>query len=349
MDRYMVNGVYRETMLSPRELNIAGLPSAAQTWVNQHITYTHGYGVAMSAVNQVTTDGSPDFLVQDIPPASAPGLQITQPRIYYGERGTDYSLVKTKDQEFDYPGPNSRTCTRPTTAAAASPSRRFINRLAFCVRFGTIKFFTTSAIDSQSRIIIRNNIDARITAAAPVPHSWTRPLHGHRRRAPLLDRRTAYTTTKPVPVLDAAGRPQLHPQLGEGGRRRLQRHDRSSTSSTPATRCCEPTPGIFPGMFTPARARCPPTLLAHVRYPEDYFNTQAEVCATYHVSNPDVLYNKGDQWQIPTNVSLSGAGPMDAYYVMMRLPGTAKGGVPPHAALRAQRPPEHDLLAGSPL
>ena len=106
VDRYTVSGVYRETMLSPRELNIDGLPTQAQTWVNQHITYTHGFGVAMSAVNQVTNDGSPDFLVQDIPPQSVAGLEITQPRIYYGERGTGYSLVKTKDKEFDYPGPN---------------------------------------------------------------------------------------------------------------------------------------------------------------------------------------------------------------------------------------------------
>ncbi len=108
VDRYTVGGVYRQTMLSPRELNIDGLPSQAQTWVNQHITYTHGFGVAMSAVNQVTSDGSPDFLVQDIPPQSVPGLEIKQPRIYYGERGTGYSLVKTKDREFDYPGRRRR-------------------------------------------------------------------------------------------------------------------------------------------------------------------------------------------------------------------------------------------------
>jgi uncharacterized membrane protein (UPF0182 family) len=104
VDRYTVNGVYRQTMLSPRELNIDGLPPQARTWVNEHITYTHGFGVAMSAVNQVTSDGSPDFLVEDVPPVSAPGLEIEQPRIYYGERGTGYSLVNTTESEFDYPG-----------------------------------------------------------------------------------------------------------------------------------------------------------------------------------------------------------------------------------------------------
>ena len=161
-----MDGVYRQTMLSPRELNIAGLPTQAQTWVNQHITYTHGFGVAMSAVNQVTADGSPDFLVSDIPPRSAPGLEISQPRIYYGERGTDYSLVKTKALEFDYPGPNGDVYTR-YKGSGGIPISSFLNRAAFSLHFGTIKFFTASAIDSQSRVIIRNNIRDRIHAAAP--------------------------------------------------------------------------------------------------------------------------------------------------------------------------------------
>ena len=123
VDRYTVDGVYRQTMLSARELNIAGLPAQAQTWVNQHITYTHGFGVAMSAVNQVTTDGSPDFLVRTSRRGRRPASRSTQPRIYYGELGTDYTLVKTKEREFDYPGPTA-TSTATTTAAAASPSRR---------------------------------------------------------------------------------------------------------------------------------------------------------------------------------------------------------------------------------
>src|SRR5665647_1291537 len=166
VDRYTVGGVYRETMLSPRELNIDGLPAQAQTWVNQHITYTHGFGAAMSAVNQVTSDGSPDFLVQDIPPQSVKGLEITQPRIYYGERGTGYSLVKTKDKEFDYPGPNGDVYAayQGSGGIAISP---LLNRLAFSAQFGTIKFFTTSSIDGNSRVIIRNEIRTRISAAAP--------------------------------------------------------------------------------------------------------------------------------------------------------------------------------------
>jgi uncharacterized membrane protein (UPF0182 family) len=166
VDRYTVGGVYRQTMLSPRELNIQGLPGQAQTWVNQHITYTHGFGVAMSAVNQVTNDGSPDFLVQDIPPQSVSGLELTQPRIYYGERGTGYSLVDTRDKEFDYPGPNGDVYAS-YQGSGGIPISPFLNRLAFSVHLGTIKFFTTSSIDGDSRIIIRNDIRTRIGDAAP--------------------------------------------------------------------------------------------------------------------------------------------------------------------------------------
>ena len=165
VDRYTVNGVYRQTMLSPRELNMDELP---QQWVNQHITYTHGFGVAMSAVNQVTADGSPDFLVQDIPPvSSAPSLEIEQPRIYFGELGTEYSLVNTSQAEFDYPGATGDVYTKGYSGSGGVPISPVLNRLAFSVKFGTIKFFTTSAIESDSRIIFRNDIRERIQAAAP--------------------------------------------------------------------------------------------------------------------------------------------------------------------------------------
>ena len=320
VDRYMVNGVYRQTMLSPRELNIKGLPSQAQTWVNQHVTYTHGYGVAVSAVNQVTADGSPDFLVQNIPPVSAPGLEITQPRIYYGELGTDYALVKTKDQEFDYPGPNGDVY-RSYDGSGGIPISSFVNRLAFCVRYGTIKFFTSSAIDSQSRIIIRNNIDDRIKAAAPFLKTDGDPymVIADGRLFWIVD---CYTTTGLYPYSTPQG--DLN-YMRNSVKAVIDAYNGTIDFYTfdPSDPLLRTYAKIFPGMFKPA-AQMPAALRVHVRYPEDYFNTQAAVWATYHVSDPGVLYNKGDQWQIPTNVALSGAGPMDAYYVIMRLPGAGK-------------------------
>ena len=320
VDRYTVNGVYRQTMLSPRELNIDGLPSQAQTWVNQHITYTHGFGVAMSAVNQVTADGSPDFLVQDVPPQSVKGLEITQPRIYYGERGTGYSLVKTKDKEFDYPGADGDVYW-DYDGSGGIPISPLLNRLAFSAQFGTIKFFTTSSLESQSRIIIRNDIRTRISAAAPflVLDSDPYMVIADGRLWWIQD---AYTTTSRYPYSTPQGdlnylrnSVKIVVDAYNGTMKFFVFDEQDPLLKTYRA--------AYPSLFT-ARSEMPQALLDHLRYPEDLFNVQAEVYSTYHVDDADVLYNKGDQWAIPENVALSGAGRMEAYYVIMRLPGAAK-------------------------
>ncbi|HEY5387521.1 MAG TPA: UPF0182 family protein, partial [Thermoleophilia bacterium] len=204
VDRYSVNGVYTQTMLAPRELRVAGLPPQAQTWVNQHITYAHGYGVAVSAVNQVSSGGSPDFLVQNVPTvSSAPTLTITQPQIYYGLLGTNYALVRTKYPTFDYPGPNGDVYS-PYTGTGGVPIGPFLNRLAFATRFGDIRFFTSSAITSQSRVIILNNIKARLAAAAPFLTFDSNPymvVAGGR----LYWITDAYTTTNQIPYSEPNG------------------------------------------------------------------------------------------------------------------------------------------------
>ena len=320
VDRYTVNGVYRETMLSARELNMDGLPTQAQTWVNQHITYTHGFGVAMSAVNQVTNDGSPDFLVQDVPPQSVPGLEITQPRIYYGERGTGYSLVITKDKEFDYPGPNGDVYAN-YTGSGGIPISPFLNRLAFSAKYGTIKFFTTSSITDKSRIIIRNAIQERISAAAPfltLDHDPYMVIADGR----LWWVQDAYTTTSRYPYST--------PQSGVNYLRNSVKIVVDAYNGTMKYFVFDPEDPLlktylaaYPSLFTP-KDQMPQALLDHIRYPEDLFNVQAEVYSTYHVDGADVLYNKGDQWGIPDNVSLSGPGRMEAYYVIMKLPGSPK-------------------------
>ncbi len=321
VDRYPVNGVYTQTMLAPRELRVSGLPPQAQTWVNQHITYTHGYGVALSAVNQVASGGSPDFLVQNVPPvSSAPSLQITQPRIYYGLLGTNYVLVKTKDPAFDYPGPSGDVYSG-YTGTGGIPVSSFLNRLAFTARFADIKFFTSSAITGASRVIIYNNIRARLAAAAPFLRFDSNPymvIAGGR----LYWIADAYTTTGLIPYSQPNGglnyiRNSVKVVI-DAYNGTMRFYDFAPTD--PLIRTYE---RIFPGMFRPA-STMPSTLLQHVRYPEDYFRTQAEMFSTYHVTDPGVLYNKGNQWQIPVNLSITGAAPQSAYYTIMRLPGQTR-------------------------
>ncbi len=321
VDRYLANGVYRQTMLAPRELNVTGLPPQAQTWVNQHITYTHGFGVAVSAVNQVASGGAPDFLVENIPvTAAASSLMVTQPRIYYGLNGINYVLVKTKDAEFDYPGPGGDVYTS-YSGGGGIPAGSLLNRLALAVRFGTIKFLTTTAITSQSRAILYDNIMSRVEKAAPFLTFDANPymvIAGGR----LYWIADAYTTTDRYPYSQPLkGVNYMRNSVkvvieAYNGTMRFYVFDQAD----PMIRTYE---RMFPGMFLP-RSAMPSALQAHVRYPMDYFTTQAEVFATYHVTDPTLLYNKGNQWQIPTGVSVSGAGQMNPYYMIMRLPGQTR-------------------------
>ena len=323
VDRYDVNGVYRQTMLAPRELNFAKL---SQTWVNQHLAYTHGFGVVVSAVNQVTSDGSPDFLVQDVPPtSSAPDLTITQPRIYYGLLGTNYTLVDTKTPEFDYPGQpqgKSGAGTYHYTGTGGIPINSFFNRLAFSVRFGTIRFFTSNSIVAGSRLILRNNIIARLHAAAPFLSLDQNPymvIAGGK----LYWIADAYTTTDRYPYSQPDGSINY---IRNSVKVVIDAFNGSMKFyvADPADPIIRTYEKIFPGMFTPF-TDMPQVLLAHVRYPQDLFNIQAETFTIYHVTDPGTLYQGSNQWAIPTGTSLSApTGQMEPYYVIMRLPGETR-------------------------
>ena len=318
VDRYLVNGVYTQTMLAPRELRVAGLPSQAQTWVNQHITYAHGYGVAVSAVNQVASGGSPDFLVQNVPGvSSAPSLAITRPQIYYGLQGTNYVLVKTKYPTFDYPGPKGDVYS-PYTGSGGIPIDPFLSRLAFAVRYRDIRFFTSSAITSQSRVIILNDIRARLAAAAPFLTFDANPymVIAAGRLYWIAD---AYTTTDRIPYSEPNGGLNY---IRNSVKVVMDAYNGSLRSYVFAPRdpLIRTYERMFPGVFLPA-SQMPATLHRHVRYAEDFFRTQAQMFATYHVTDPALLYNKGNQWEIPGNLSISGSAPASAYYMITRLPG----------------------------
>ncbi len=324
VDRYQVGGDYRQTMLSPRELNVSGLPDQAQTWVNQHVTYTHGYGVAVSAVNQVASSGSPDFLVQDVPVVSdAPTLAVTQPRTYFGLNGTDYLLVRTKFPEFDYPGP-SGDVYHSYDGSGGIPIDPFFSRLAFCVRFGTIKFFTTTAITSESRVIIYNAIRTRLAKAAPFL-TFDRAPYMVIANGRLYWIADAYTTTSSYPYSQPLAGINSMNYIRNAVKVVVDAYNGSMALYVfdPADPIIRTYEKVFPGVLKPMAAM-DATLRAHVRYPQDFFTAQTELFATYHVTDPSLLYNKGNQWQVPTGVSITGAGQMNPYYMIMRLPGQTR-------------------------
>ena len=163
-DRYWVNGVYRQVSLSPRELAASSLPS--RTWINEHLTYTHGYGLCLGPVNEFSNEGLPEFFIQDIPPVSTTNLRITRPEIYYGELANDYCFVKTAQQEFDYP--KGRDDVYSTYQGPGGiPVGGFTRRLLFALKFGEKNILFSGGINPESRLMIYRRVLDRVRRLTP--------------------------------------------------------------------------------------------------------------------------------------------------------------------------------------
>ena len=332
---------------SPRgSCDVSGLPSQAQTWVNQHITYTHGYGVAVSAVNQIASGGAPDFLVQDVPMiSSAPTLTITQPRIYYGLLGTNYVLVDTKDKEFDYPGPSGDVYTS-YTGTGGIPIGSFLNRLAFMARFTDIRFFTSSAITSGSKVILYDNIMARLKAAAPFLTFDSDPymVIANGKLYWIAD---AYTTTNLLPYSQPSDGINY---IRNSVKVVIDAYNGSMTfyvfdPKDPLIRTYEK---IFPGMFKP-ESDMPASLRAHVRYPQDYFRVQAAALRHLSRDRPRCALQQRQPVGDPQQRVDLGIIPGECLLHDHASPGPDQRGVRADHPVHAQRPPQHDRLAGGAL
>ena len=166
-DRYMIDGTYRQVMLSARELSHEQLPS--RIWINEHLIFTHGYGVVFGPVNQVTREGLPEFFIKDIPPVSSGPIKITRPEIYYGELANDYVFVKTQAKELDYPSGNQNIYTN-YEGQGGVPLNSFWRKLLFSARFATLRISLSNDIISESRILYHREIQERVKKIAPLPY-----------------------------------------------------------------------------------------------------------------------------------------------------------------------------------
>jgi uncharacterized membrane protein (UPF0182 family) len=320
-DRYLVNGEYRQLMLSPRELSYAHLQS--RIWINEHLTFTHGYGVVVGPVNRVTAEGLPEFLVQDIPPRSTDGFpKVTRPEIYYGETSNEYVLVRTRSQELDYPAGDQNVYARYTGQGGVVISS-WLRKLAFAARFGEIKILLSNDLAPDSRIMMYRTIGDRIRQIAPFFHYDRDPymvVTGEGRLVWMLD---GYTTSDRYPYSDPV--------------RGLGNYIRNSVKVTLDAYdgrvifyLADPTDPIvrayaagFPGLLQPLSAM-PEDLRNHIRYPEDFFAIQARKYATYHMLEPQVFYNKEDLWAVPRRTIEGRDREMEPYFTIMRLPEQAK-------------------------
>jgi len=320
VDRYTVNGEYRQIMLSARELAYRFLPSRG--FINEHLTYTHGYGLVASPVNRISPEGLPEFFLKDIPPVGAGLPRITQPAIYYGESGNDYVFVRTRSQELDYPSGDQNVYTR-YVGRGGIPVNSLLAKLAFAVRFGEIKVLLSDDLTAESRVMIYRDIAPRVRQAAPFLRYDRDPYLVVADDGRLMWMLDAYTTTDRYPYAE--------PVRGIGNYIRnavkvtVDAYDGRITfyvadDEDPIIRTFAKA---FPGMFRPL-AEMPKDLQAHIRYPEDLFTVQAKMYATYHMEDPQVFYNKEDLWVVPRLPQDGRDKDMDPYFTVMRLPGEPK-------------------------
>ena len=319
-DRYVINGEYRQIMLSPRELSYNNLPS--RIWINEHLTYTHGYGVAMGPVNMVTKEGLPVFFIKDIPPRSMTNIAVIRPEIYYGEIGNEYVFVKTKALEFDYPlGDQNKYTTYE--GKGGIPVNSFIRKLVFATYFGTAKILLSPAITRESRVMYHRNIMNRVQKVAPFLAYDRDPYMIITKDGRLYWIVDGYTITSMIPY--------SQPVRGMGNYIRnsvkiaidAYNGTMSFYISDPSDPLIRTYSKIFPGLFHPFHSM-PDDIRVHMRYPQDMFNIQAQMYAIYHMEDPQIFYNKEDLWNIPRKTQGFKNERMEPYYTIMKLPGESK-------------------------
>jgi uncharacterized protein len=319
VDRYTIDGNYRQVMLSAREFDHGSLQPQARTWVNEHLTFTHGYGVVVSPVNEVTGEGLPALLVQDIPPRTDTDLEITRPEIYYGEMGNEYVLVRTEALEFDYPQGEENVFTTYEGEGGVRISS-LPRRVAFALRFGSTRLLVSELLTRDSRIMYHRTLQDRVRRIAPFLSYDRDPyivIRGDGSLAWIWD---AYTTSSAFPYSQprANGLNYIRNSIKvvvdayHGSVTFYQMDPDDAIASTWGQ--------VYPELLTPGD-QLPDDLRRNLRYPEDFFTIQAETLAAYHMTNPQTFYNREDMWEIPQEIYAGEEVAVRPYYVVLAIPG----------------------------
>ncbi|MFH1294499.1 MAG: UPF0182 family protein, partial [Candidatus Aenigmatarchaeota archaeon] len=272
IDRYTVDGKYKQVMMSVREMNTDGLQAQAQTWVNKALVYTHGYGTVMIPVDRAS-NGLPEFFIKDIPPQSVAGLSVERPEIYFGEKSSEYALVNTDTKEFDYPSGDQNIFS--TYQGNAGVKLDPFNKLVYAVKFKSFEIFLSNSLTSDSRILLNRNIIDRANMIAPFLYFDQDPyivLDGGRLYW-LID---AYTLTDAYPYSEMY-------ITRNGGFNYMKNSvkvvvDAYNGDVTYYVMDNEPIISTYRKMFPEIFkdfSDMPDGLKAHIRYPEDLFTVQA--------------------------------------------------------------------------
>ncbi len=318
-DRYWQDDQLRQVMLATRELSAEKLPVEAQRWVNKHLQFTHGYGVAMSPVTEVEAGGRPSFFIRDLPPKGI--IALERPEIYYGLKSLEYLVVRSKMQEFNYPGPDGPVYTRYEGNGGVELSS-FLRRLLYAWQFADINILISGEINPDSLIQYRRTIKERFSTVTPFLMS-DREAYSVVADGRLFWIQDAYTVTNRYPYST--------PWMGRFN------YIRNSVKAVvdayhgsidyyvadPEDPLILTYQAIFPGLFK-SMDEMPEFLKSHIRYPLDMFTVQTEMLLQYHMEDPVVFYNKEDQWSIPVQSSFGQTEALKPYYIVARLPGEEK-------------------------
>ncbi|HSU19196.1 MAG TPA: UPF0182 family protein [Acidobacteriaceae bacterium] len=329
IDRYDLNGTTREVMLAARELNVDRLPESSRNWINEKLIYTHGYGATMNPVNGFTPEGLPILLLSNMPVQSTvPGLNVTRPEVYFGELTNTDVYVKTRQQEFDYPqGQNNTLSSYQGTGGILMGG--FARRLLLAIArddLATLPF--SDDVNPQSRMLLWRNIRQRVAKLTPFLTFDQDPylvVGDDGRLSWILD---AYTTSDSYPY-------STHYGLGDNSTNYIRNSVKAVVDAYNGTVTFyvfdneDPVLAtyrrIFPTLFKDDAAM-PTDLRRHVRYPEALFQLQSEVYGLYHMTNPEVFFNREDLWTVATETGTDSGGeqailPMQPNFVLMKLPG----------------------------
>ena len=346
IDRYTINGKERDVVVAIRELNIDGNPS--RNWINDHLVYTHGFGMVGAFGNTVDADGKPTFTIGDIPPTK--GLGEFEPRIYFGENVPDYSIIggpaASNPVELDYPDDKSANGQKnyTYTGKGGVPMGSIFSRLLFAIKYQEQRIVLSNLINSESKILFERNPRERVAKVAP----WL-TLDGDPYPA-IIDGKIlwiidGYTTSAGYPnsrkvnlanTGDAlTARSNAVSSLGDKNVNYIRNSIKATVDAYDGTvslyQWDEKDPVLatwskaFPGIVK-AKSEISPALLSHIRYPEDMFRVQRDILSAYHVTTADAFYGGQDFWRVPLDPSTFGsnAGNQPPYYLTMQIPGQTK-------------------------
>ena len=342
IDRYTLEGDYRQVMLAAREFDYDSFDVQTRNWVNQRLQYTHGYGVALSPVNQVSPEGLPDFFIKNIPPESSVDLSIDQARLYYGEETNYHVYTGMSTDEFDYPSNDGNANNRYDGAGGVSIGNA-LRRSAYAFEFGTLKPLISNYFTSASKVHYHRNITQRARQIVPFLQLDSDPylaLIGGRFKW-IID---GYTTSDRYPYSEPlarsrnvntllANQPQLTNIVATGtnyirdaAKVVIDAYDGTLTvyALSQTDPVLDTYQKIFPDLFTPL-SEASDELKEHFRYPLNLFQIQAQMYRTYHMEDIDVFYNQEDLWQLPQQIGENDQPEqMQPYYVIMRLPNAER-------------------------